>query len=651
MHKKSLVVLLIGIIFFLSAPVLASTPGNVSSCQALDTSGVYTLNRSLVNENVTSACFNVTAAHVELDCQGFLIRNTTLQGIGVYSARINTTVRNCNITMSSSGTIIYGIQFFSANNSLITNVTLTSNGGIGAYILSTFSTTINSLKVISNTEGLRLESSNNNTLINITSTSNLNGLTLSASSGNTVTNVTTSLSNSGVNQAGLSLTAGSSNNTLSFINASSNNVGLSVSSSTSINNTVLSSIFFSNDNMGLSVGSSSNTFSNLTFVSNSRGILVGSIGSPTSYNILSNLSLYSSSEGIVFQDGSYNNLSNVYINNTGRKALTFTRAISFPSNTLLNNVTISNTNATYPDVSFDTGSINGTEFVDSSFTFLNFSGAGGTIILRNSFGQVSFLEPVNGSVSNISTTVTINQNLTFINSSLVGFNKSANITLYNLSTSFANPAIYRDGSTCASSICTAITSLNNGNVTFNVTSGGTYYIAEDSSSSSSSSSGSNSSLGGGGGSGLPSQYFLTEHQLTAGYSALLGKEGKYRFSIGQTQHTITLKNFNSTSATVLLQSTPQTISLLLEIPYQVDLDASSPYVLSLTLKRATTTGATVYVRLISREITKPRSAEPFQESPQISDSRTDKKTLISLMSIIAILFMAILFLHYTRSSR
>ncbi len=584
----------------MTSGVHASTPGNVTSCQVLDTSGIYFLNRSLINENVTNAtCFNITAANVELNCQGNAIYNVSLIGTGVYSGQLNSTVRNCNLSMATSGSA-FGLRFVGLNNSLITNITTRANGQSGISMTSCFQNVITYISVSSSGTGFSLGDSDDNVIANITLTSNTNGGfdISSGSSNNTFTNITATLTNTGVNNYGFSLAGGSSNNTFSFINASSNNVGVGIFGSTTVNNTFLSSVFSLNDNIGLSIGAISNIFINSTFFSNTRGLLLGSVGSTTSHNVFSNILFQSNNDTISFADSTYNNFSSIIINNSLKKPIAFSRSISSPSNNFIFNLTILNTNSSYYDINFDSVGIDNTEFVDSSFNGYNFTGAGGTIIFTKSlFGKIKFLASVNGSNSNITSVVALGENSLFINTSVADFNKSANLTLYNAQ-SRITPVIYRDGSACPDSICTALTSLTSGNITFNVTGGGMYSIVETETTSGTTNSSSSSGSGGG---GSINQFIVSPQDLVAGYSHNLYRGERYRFTLGSSNHTVTLTTFNRTSATVIVASTPQTLVLVLGVPQIIDVDVSSSSLIRLVLESVTSGTANIRIGLVARE--------------------------------------------------
>ena len=117
-------------------------------------------------------------------------------------------------------------------------------------------------------------------------------------------------------------------------------------------------------------------------------------------------------------------------------------------------------------------------------------------IEKDNIGEINFLETINltecsNNLCDLSSHINISFNRIELNSSaLPNFNKSAILTLYNLT--FSNPRIIKDGSLCSSSECAKIT-YSSGTLTFNVTSFSTYSAEETSSSSGSGDSGGSSS--------------------------------------------------------------------------------------------------------------------------------------------------------------
>ena len=130
------------------------------------TGATYQMGKSI--SATGSTCFNVTAANVTLNCNGFSITGTNATNTyGVYSSQLNTTVKNCLIQ-----NFTYAIYFNGSSNGTISNDTLltTQNTGYALYLAN---------------------ASNNNTVANITAMSNAYvGVGITASSNNTVANST-----------------------------------------------------------------------------------------------------------------------------------------------------------------------------------------------------------------------------------------------------------------------------------------------------------------------------------------------------------------------------------------------------------------------------------------------------------------------------
>ena len=96
----------------------------------------------------------------------------------------------------------------------------------------------------------------------------------------------------------------------------------------------------------------------------------------------------------------------------------------------------------------------------------------------NSGGEVRWLNSLNGTAisGRLGTNVSIGNNSVFVDSNTAELNKSANVTLYGIPTTFITPIILKNGVQCSD--CWNFTSLNAGTVKFNVTSWSTYSIAE-----------------------------------------------------------------------------------------------------------------------------------------------------------------------------
>ena len=237
---------------------LTSAPNVVSECTILDSPGNYVMNQSITNNSLTGPCINITAQNITLDCAGFYIKSDDAKA-GVYSNQINTTIKNCNVTMKSGSSGGYGIYLVEANYSYIYNSTLNGQK-YGFYLLNTSNTRIENITANSNGQyGIYLSYSSNNILTDNTANSNSNyGIYLSYSSNNILTD---NIANSN-SRYGIYLSSSSNNNQLTN-NTANSNQGISVGygiylSSSSNNNQLTNNTANSNSKYGIYLSSSSN---------------------------------------------------------------------------------------------------------------------------------------------------------------------------------------------------------------------------------------------------------------------------------------------------------------------------------------------------------------------------------------------------------
>lgn len=142
-------------------------------------------------------------------------------------------------------------------------------------------------------------------------------------------------------------------------------------------------------------------------------------------------------------------------------------------------------NSTFIDVQNDifllSDGNNNTKLVNLILNNVSFigNGAGSLInIEKSNLAKIVYLNPINASVNNFSSEVQLGFNFVSVNGSNLGLNKSAEITFFNLPTNMRLPKIFRDNRFCPSNICMNLTSLNAGNVTFNVTGWSNYTILD-----------------------------------------------------------------------------------------------------------------------------------------------------------------------------
>ncbi|VVB78935.1 Right handed beta helix region [uncultured archaeon] len=499
----TLIVILGGII-----EISASTPGNIDSCQVINVSGVYNLTNNLINSDVnlsspTIGCFNINVSDVTLNCNGFYIRNTTLAKSGIYAGEniVNITVKNCNVTMNSlyGG---YGIYFRFVNNSIIINNTANSNyDGIYSYSTS-------NLKIISNMVSgncpygaiYLYNALNSNVTLNTLSGGI--GVFLQDST-NSIISFNLITSNNG---AGIFLDEQDSSNTIAsnnILTTGSGTKGISSSGewrSPRLNTFTLNNISTNgSDASGISIYSTSsedsyfelnNVTSNtiLTTGSKSYGIDLGNIdyagalGNIIAFNNISTTGLGSS--GIHLCRSSRNNITSNVINvsNADRILMDsdFNENQNYEGNIFTNN-SIVYRNYSYYDVNIS-GKVNKTGFVDQYLENYIFTSSGSLINIKNSkYGEIYFISPINGSGTNLSNDIKINNNSVYVNSSKIGLNKSANVILYGLSNNIKYPLVLRNGVRCNSLTapsCSILTLLSGGSITFNVSSWSNYSISE-----------------------------------------------------------------------------------------------------------------------------------------------------------------------------
>jgi len=227
---------------------------------------------------------------------------------------------------------------------------------------------------------------------------------------------------------------------------------------------------------GLQLGNSlNNALSNILVVingSSSYGVLL----SGSSNNTLSNIPITtsgSSAHGAGLSSSSNNNFINTSMNVSLAHGIYLDTAAT--SNNSFTNVTIIRGNATAYDLYINTAGINNTNLIDTHISRYYFTGVGGKTIFKDTDeGEIRFLTAVNGTGDHLnddneSAIINISANYVSVRSDLNnGFNKSANITIYN-SDSLGLPIknIYRNGVYCPSNICKNLSNADS--FVFNVT--------------------------------------------------------------------------------------------------------------------------------------------------------------------------------------
>ncbi len=331
----------------------------LTDCKNLSIAGrTYTLQGDIINHNINTACMNISAQNITLDCNGYniySIQNYT----GVFSNQLNTTVKNCNITMGDMrNSTARGIYFIGSNYSNILNNNATSGRGI-VFLNSSNNTLTNNRGTSNSSWGIFIDSSSNNTLINNTGTSSSgSGIAVSESSKNILTN------NTGISTLGDGIRIASSNNSILTNNTGTSDSGAGIIfaliTSSSSNNIFINNRGTSTSGEGIYLDSASNhTLTNnigtstssvgIYLTLSSNNILINNSGNGSIYGIqvasssnntlINNRGTSSSGSGIYLSSSSNNTL----INNTGTSSIDVGIILSSSSNnTLINNTGTSN---------------------------------------------------------------------------------------------------------------------------------------------------------------------------------------------------------------------------------------------------------------------------------------------------------------------
>jgi parallel beta-helix repeat protein len=329
--------ILIYLIFFI--PNGKSNPDTaVSNCSNLTTIGErYYLSGDILNNQIGTACINITATNITLDCQGHYIYSV-MNYTGIFSNATNTTVKNCNITMGSGGDSgAIGIYFNKVSNGTILNNSISGNSSSGIYLLqSNYSSIINNSATSNSGYGIDVYSSSMNSVINNNGTASATskyGFYIMYSSNNTF------LNNTGAGLVGEGIHMGYSiNNTLmGNIGAADSASGIYITSYSG-NNTLINNTGISNSSYGILLTSYSgnNTLINNTGMSNDHsGIEIQTVNKLV---ITSNTGISNSSYGIELQTVNQTILtSNIGLSNASVGIYLY----GFTNSTLINNMGIS----------------------------------------------------------------------------------------------------------------------------------------------------------------------------------------------------------------------------------------------------------------------------------------------------------------------
>ncbi len=444
----------------------------------------------------------------------------TTTGYGIYltGSDYDTLFEN-NITTYGTGASNNGVYLVSSTNNNVSHNSIFANGlssgniGVNLYTSSGYNFVFNNTIMTNGTTGsygVLLQTANNNTVANNnistsgTSTTN-HGIFLSTSANqnkllyNNITTYGTTTNH------GISLTTASDSNRIIGNNILANgsttaaatttsNYGISLT--THCYNNFIENNTMTNDggryNYGISalVNSNNNLFRGNVVTTGGTGVINAGLyfsearENTVENNVFSAFGVAGSAYGMEFISNAKRNLikdNNISTTGSNSHGLYFSAtAPNYPDNNTFQGNNFGSLGGSQLYVS--TASINDIHLVDQNISTYYFTGIGSLVTVKNaSYGEIKFLQPLTGTTQdNFSGRVFVRSNYAFFDSSVSGINKSAEITIYNISTTSTELQILRDGVVCPVDICQNLTSLQAGNVTFNVTGGGGYSISASS---------------------------------------------------------------------------------------------------------------------------------------------------------------------------
>jgi len=144
-------------------------------------------------------------------------------------------------------------------------------------------------------------------------------------------------------------------------------------------------------------------------------------------------------------------------------------------------------------------------------------------------------------------------------------------------------------------------------------------------------------------------YTLTDTEFSEGYTKQLRNGDKMVFNFASDSHSLTIKNLNSTTATIEIASTPQTVTLNVGEEKKIELSGDNYYDLlvklnSIALNKADITIKTIYEEIISQQ---PEAGEdgtiPGSSEDEQSSEEKERENLTWFWILIGGITLLILF--------
>jgi len=354
------------------------------------------------------------------------------------------------------------------------------------------------------------------------------------------------------------------------------------------------------------------------------------------------------STGIYISLSSSNSFTDIAVNNSQNDAIILVGATSENNN--FTRITTTNTNTSHYDINFSTAGINGTWIESIEFTNYSFAGAGGKVNFKEpEFGEIVFLEAINGSGNSLKIDVDIDDEWVFVNSSSnSGLNKSANISFYSVTYTDPKPQYSSDNSVWTD--CTS--STNPACVEFSFTTGGTfkfnvphftYFKIIEGYSAATTDEG---STGRGGGTPLfwTNTYVEDDEELSEKGEVTRELKAKYRIrlKIDDETHYAGVISLTNTTATINVSSTPQQATLSIGDLRKFEVTEDDYYDLSVVLNsiNSTTSKANITIKSVYEEVTMESEAEEKEKEAGKEAEEENKWIWIVIILILAVLIGA-----------
>ncbi|VVB97903.1 Right handed beta helix region [uncultured archaeon] len=405
----------------------AQTP--VSSCQTLGASGTYALTQNLAS---TPTCINITASNVVLDCVGYKITGTRSND-GIYiSSPTNVSVRNCTIlsyyqailAYSSSSLSLSDITAYNStsdsieldytNNSALSRIALYNNSARGITLLYANNDSLSNITALNHTgNAVHLTYSNNNSISGVFVNKSAYGVLFDTSNNNSCSDVLTFSSTYGIYTM-----YSSSNNRVSNATLLNDSTAGVWDISDTGNNTY-SNIRTCNNTAsgyGIYMNSPNARIYNATACGSQYGLSLYYLNTPVTQPLVSNLTSYDNSFGVLVYMTVGATLSNVTVYNNSDTGI----RISYANSTNLSNALVYKNNmGIFVRYSNNSSIINVTAYNNSFgahflYSWNNVLSSGA--MSNNSYG-VQFNFSLNNILSGVNSTNNSNYGFSLLNSS------------------------------------------------------------------------------------------------------------------------------------------------------------------------------------------------------------------------------------------